>query len=147
MSVFKHKLLAVMQHLVIIRQGKVLLLQYSAYRGKGVEGLWGLPGGHYISGNPLQDLFREVWEETGLRLDVPVKLLRTYVVTFPDGIDRFGVFYLHNMRAPVSPEIKLSSEHNAFAWVTRSELKDKPFIGPYHKSVVEDVLKSINPGL
>ena len=33
----KIKLLAVMQHLVILNRKEVLLLRYSGYRGKGVE--------------------------------------------------------------------------------------------------------------
>ena len=56
MKDFKHKLLAVMQHVVIVNRKEVLLLRYSNYQGQGVEGLWGLPGGHYMSGDPTEDL-------------------------------------------------------------------------------------------
>lgn len=71
MKDFKHKLMAVMQHVVIVNRKEVLLLRYSNYQGQGVEGLWGLPGGHYKSGDPTGDLKREVQEETGLRLGQP----------------------------------------------------------------------------
>jgi len=141
---FKHKLLAVMQHVVIVNQGRVLLLRYSAYQGKGVEGLWGLPGGHYMSGTPEEDLLREVREETGLQLEQEIKLLRTYVVMFPDGIERFGVFYLCDLGNQPEPEVRLSEEHTDYLWLDRDYTeKNITFIGPYHKKVVEDVLNSV----
>lgn len=143
MKDFKHKLLAVMQHVVIVHQGEVLLLRYSGYQGMGVEGLWGLPGGHYISGDPTQDLLREVKEETGLRLKGSLHLLRTYVVLFPDGIERYGVFFTHKIYSPDRPAISLSSEHTEYMWAAREDL-GIPFIGPYHKKIVEDVLASTN---
>jgi 8-oxo-dGTP pyrophosphatase MutT (NUDIX family) len=90
MEDLKPKLLAVMQHMVIINRKEVLLLRYSGYRGIGVEGLWGLPGGHYASGDPTADLQREVVEETGLHLGGSPRLLKNYVVPFPDGVERYG---------------------------------------------------------
>lgn len=141
MKGFKHKLLAVMQHLVIVCRGKILLLKYSGYQGKGVEGLWGLPGGHYISGPPVEDLLREVREETGLVIQEKPELLRTYVVMFPDGVERFGVFYRCDLANPVEPKVTLSDEHTEFMWVGRGETRDIAFIGPYHRAVVEDVLR------
>lgn len=137
---FKHKLLAVMQHVVIICQGEVLLLRYSGYQGNRVEGLWGLPGGHYMSDEPVNDLLREVREETGLQLSDRVELLETYVVKFPDSIERFGVFYLYDMGDVTKPLINLSHEHTEFKWADWSGIKDISFIGPYHKNIVKDVL-------
>ncbi len=144
MSSFKHKLLAVMQHVVIVNQKKALLLRYSGYQGKGVEGLWGLPGGHYISGTPEEDLLREVREETGIQINQELKLLRTYVVMFPDGIERYGVFYLCNLANSPEPEIRLSGEHTDFIWADRVGAGNGiSFIGPYHRKVVEDVLDTV----
>jgi len=144
MNRFKHKLLAVMQHAVIVNQGEALLLRYSGYQGQGVEGLWGLPGGHYISGLPTEDLLREIREETGLTLANKLRLLRTYVVLFPDGVERFGVFYLYRDDSITRPEIMLSGEHTEFLWVTLANTAGIPFIGPYHKKIVEDVLANEN---
>lgn len=140
MQGFKHKLLAVMQHVVIVCQGKVLLLRYSGYQGNRVEGLWGLPGGHYISGAPVDDLLREVREETGLNPTGRLELLKTYVVKFPDSVERFGVFYLYNMGNVQEPFINLSHEHTEFKWAGLPGIKNINFIGPYHKGIVEDVL-------
>lgn len=140
MKGFKHKLLAVMQHVVIVNHGEVLLLRYSDYQGKGVEGLWGLPGGHYVSGHPAEDLLREVREETGLKLENKLQLLKTYVVLFPDGVERFGVFYLYKFEGSARPEIVLSNEHTEFMWVAFGNTEGIPFIGPYHQKIVEDVL-------
>ena len=144
MNSFKHKLLAVMQHAVIVNQGEVLLLRYSGYQGQGVEGLWGLPGGHYISGLPAEDLPREIREETGLVLVNKLRLLRTYVVLFPDGVERFGVFYLYRDDGAARPEIVLSGEHTEFMWASLANTLGLTFIGPYHKKVVEDVLANEN---
>ncbi|BAF59098.1 MAG: NUDIX domain-containing protein [Pelotomaculum sp.] len=138
--VFKHKLMAVMQHLVLACRGAVLLLRYSGYQGKGVEGLWGLPGGHYVSGHPEEDLRREVREETGLELNGKLELLRTYVVMFPDGVERYGVFYLCDLGDSPRPAVTLSHEHTAYMWADLGAASRVAFIGPYHKKIVEDVL-------
>lgn len=143
MKEFKHKLMAVMQHVVIVNRKEVLLLRYSNYQGQGVEGLWGLPGGHYKSGDPTGDLKREVQEETGLRLGGSPRLLKNYVVMFPDGIERYGVFYLYKYGSAARPVITLSDEHTEYMWAGREEL-EIPFIGPYHRLVVEETLDSIN---
>lgn len=143
MENFKHKLMAVMQHVVIVNRKEALLLRYSGYQGKGVEGLWGLPGGHYVSGDPTGDLMREVEEETGLRLGGSPRLLKNYVVMFPDGIERYGVFYLYKLRSAGRPAVSLSREHTEYMWAGREDL-EIPFIGPYHKKVVEETLDSIN---
>ena len=144
MNRFKHKLLAVMQHAVIVNQGEALLLRYSGYQGQGVEGLWGLPGGHYISGLPTEDLLREIREETGLTLANKLRLLRTYVVLFPDGVARFGVFYMYLDDSITRPEIVLSGEHTEFMWASLEKTAEITFIGPYHKKIVEDVLANEN---
>ncbi len=140
MKGFKHKLLAVMQHVVLVHQSEALLLRYSSYQGQGVEGLWGLPGGHYISGDPVSDLLREVREETGLQLDDELKLLRTYVVMFPDGVERFSVFYFCRLTTPNRPVITLSHEHTAYQWAARGDMEGLRIIGPNHKKIVEDIL-------
>lgn len=144
MNDFKHKLLAVIQHIVIVNRERVLLLRYSGYQGKGVEGLWGLPGGHYQSGDPTEDLLREVEEETGLRLAGSPRLMRNYVVPFPDGIERYGVFYLYKIRSTCRPAITISGEHTEYMWAGREQLNNIPFIGPYHRKFVEETLESIN---
>lgn len=139
---FKHKLMAVMQHAVILFKGRVLLIRYSGYQGKGVEGLWGLPGGHYISGHPEEDLGREIKEETGLTNASGLKLLRAYVAKFPDGVDRFGLFYLWELQGSKEPAIQLSNEHTEHRWVASGETGGIPFIGPNHQRIVEEVLAS-----
>ncbi len=143
MKNFKHKLMAVMQHVVIVNRREVLLLRYSDYQGQGVEGKWGLPGGHYVSGDPTADLKREVMEETGLHLGGSPRLLKNFVVMFPDGVERYGVFYLHKIGSAGRPVISLSSEHTEYLWAGRGDL-EIPFIGPYHRSVVEETLEKIN---
>lgn len=141
MKKFKHKLLAVMQHVVFVHREQVLLLRYSNYQGKGVEGLWGLPGGHYIASDPVTDLRREVREETGLEIEDELELLRTYVVMFPDGVEKFGVFYLCRLSSTYRPVITLSHEHTEYMWAARDDIGGLKIIGPYHRQVILDVLK------
>jgi 8-oxo-dGTP pyrophosphatase MutT (NUDIX family) len=137
----KIKLLAVMQHLVILNRKEVLLLRYSGYRGKDVEGLWGLPGGHYISGDPTGDLLREVREETGLSLGGSPRLVKNYVVMFPDGIERYGVFYLYILRSVGRPVVALSREHTEYLWAGQGDLNIS-VISPYQRRIVEETLES-----
>ncbi|MEG3071193.1 MAG: NUDIX domain-containing protein [Peptococcaceae bacterium] len=141
---FKHKLMAVIQHVVIVSRSGVLLLRYSRYQGQGVEGLWGLPGGHYISGDPITDLKREVKEETGLRLGGSPRLLKNYVVKFPDGVDRYGVLYLYKLGNAARPAISLSNEHTEYLWAGRLDLEVLSFISPYQRLAVEETLDSLN---
>ncbi len=145
MTGFKYKLLAVMQHVVILNHSEVLLLRYSDYWGEEVEGLWGLPGGHYQSGDPVSDLLREVREETGIILSgSKLSLLKVYAVPFPDGYERFGVFYLCDLGTAAKPKVTLSHEHTAFLWAGAGELSSLKMIGPYHRQIVEDVLKGLS---
>ena len=133
-----------MQHVVILNRKEALLLRYSDYWGAEVEGRWGLPGGHYQSGDPVGDLMREVKEETGIVLPrEKINLLRVYATPFPDGYDRFGVFYLCDLGTSAKPKVTLSHEHTDFLWAGAGELSSLLAIGPYHRQIVEDVLKGL----
>ncbi|NLJ77390.1 MAG: NUDIX hydrolase [Peptococcaceae bacterium] len=140
---FKHKLMAVIQHVVIVSRSQVLLLRYSNYQGQGVEGLWGLPGGHYQSGDPSTDLKREVVEETGLHLVGNPRLLKNYVVMFPDGVERYGLLYTYKLEKDIRPRIFLSNEHTEYLWAGSMDL-GIPFISPHQRLVVEETLDSLN---
>ena len=56
------------------------------------NGLWGLPGGGVEPGESVRDaVAREVWEETGLRVE-PLRVIGVYsspehhqIITYPDG--------------------------------------------------------------
>jgi hypothetical protein len=94
MKDFKHKLLAVMQHVVIMNRKEVLCCAIPI-TGSGC-GSCGLAGGHK-SLAPTGDLKREVEEENRLRMGGSPRLLKNYVVMFPMGIERYGVFLLYKL--------------------------------------------------
>ncbi len=53
---------------VIARDGKILLVRRGNYPG---YGLWSMPGGYVDRGEVVEEAaVREVWEETGLRIEV-----------------------------------------------------------------------------
>lgn len=81
------------------------------HRANGVafEGDWAWtpPSGARHPGEPVAECAaRELWEETGLRLEpLPV----------PDGDPEWVI---HRAEAPASATVRLSAEHDSFAWVS-----------------------------
>jgi 8-oxo-dGTP pyrophosphatase MutT (NUDIX family) len=106
----------------------VLLLQRHpfdrAYPDPQGEGLWCFPGGKLDPGEtPAQAAARELLEETGLRAELrPLP---------PVGdIARF------EGEAP-SREVRLSSEHKNFRWVTPEKGRSLPLAGPVTRATLE----------
>ncbi|MFD0568035.1 NUDIX hydrolase [Kitasatospora gansuensis] len=109
--------------------GRVLMLhQARAYPGH--PAWWQLPGGLGDLGeNPLAAARRETAEETGIHLSG--RLLRPLAVDYraaaggwPPVID----FAFDAPALPVGHEVRLSSEHDAFAWRTHDQWL--PFLQP-----------------
>lgn len=109
---------------VIVYQGKILIIQ----RGSGEEAypnLWELPSGKRDFLEPSEEaLKREVKEETGLDIKsvAPVSVFE-FKVEKPDEIrDATQISFLCK---PIGePKVKLSHEHQNFAWITKNELND-----------------------
>ena len=104
---------------VLVRdeQGRVLLLKRSV-RSKNNRGKWDLPGGKVDTGESFDGaLLREVAEETGLT----VSLVGVAGTAESDLPDRKVVYLLMDGRL-TSGEVRLSEEHDEFAWVERSRL-------------------------
>lgn len=106
---------------VIIRDedGKCLLLQ----RSKGCEhnvGKWDMPGGKVDVGErPDEALLREVGEET----EVDFSLDRVIGAAESDLPDRKVAYLIFEGRLLSSREVQLrKSEHDAYRWVSLSEL-------------------------
>jgi len=104
---------------VLVRDehGRVLLLKRSA-NSKNNRGKWDLPGGKVDTGESFDEaLLREVAEETGLT----VSLVGVAGAAESDLPDRKVVYLLMEGNL-TSGEVRLSDEHNEFAWVERSRL-------------------------
>ncbi len=89
-------------------------------------GQWSLPGGGVEEGERIEEaLRREVHEELGLEVDdVEQLFFRDLVHTkLRDGASEliYMVFLVFSCRA-MKPEVKLSEEFDAYAWVAPSEL-------------------------
>lgn len=96
---------------IVYDGNKVLILKRSEHIDKH-PGEWDLPGGHIIEGEDMQDgLLREVWEETGLRINHPEKL-------YSQGRDTY-------YKAPLpQKKVSLSNEHTDHKIVDLRDLKN-----------------------
>lgn len=101
---------------VVIREGRVLLVHRPRYDD------WSLPKGKRESGETLlETACREVWEETGHRVEVT-----GYVgaVSYPDRGGPKVVLYWQ-MRAVQSDELTDTSEVDCVEWVPIGEAADR----------------------
>lgn len=107
---------------VIFYKGKVLIIKRASDEDV-LPDLWELPSGKK---EPLENITdtckREVKEETGIDVEI-IKLLNAFnfVVEKPD--ETRDVTEIDFLTKPAGPaEVKLSSEHQAFAWITEQEI-------------------------
>lgn len=143
-----------LQKIAIIRQQhdqpEVLLLQRSQ-TAKSRPGAWDLPGGNSewpqqnqvsASNLHLQDVVRELQEETGIQLD-PGKLdlsKTTHLSTYFAADQQIYTIIVGWMAALTDTDqamIRLSAEHQQYAWVSRAQLVDYDFGGPAGSFVQE----------
>jgi 8-oxo-dGTP diphosphatase len=106
---------------VVIKDGKILILQ--RHKDEDVyPNMWELPSGKREPLEPSEtSLIREVREETGLdvKIIMPFSVF-DYQIEKPDEIrDSTQINFLVT---PVSNNVVLSEEHQAFAWITKDEI-------------------------
>lgn len=102
--------------------GQVLMVQRSD------NGRWALPGGGHEVGESIRDtVVREVWEETGIKVDVDdlsgIYTDPGHVMSYDDGEIRqqFGICF---RARPTGGELRTSSEATAVRWVDPADLPD-----------------------
>jgi 8-oxo-dGTP diphosphatase len=99
---------------VVIRdaQGRLLVLQRS-HQSKGNPGKWEFPGGKIDPGETFDAaLLREVSEETGLTIT-----LERVVGCAQSDLPGKTIVYLFFEARLEAGEVRVSEEHDAFAWV------------------------------
>ena len=120
--------------LIVNKAGEVLILREPAKNNRGSQdGLYGLPGGRM---NPSESydaaLHREVLEETGLKVDI---LYPIYVGEWSPTIkgQKCHIVAIFSVCRAKTAEVKLSEEHDSFAWIDPREVKKFPFMPPDDK--------------
>ena len=105
------------------------------------NGRWCLPGGHMEPGETLAEcLEREVWEETGLRVQTR-QLIGVYsnphmLLVYPDG-NRTQIVGMLFEAGVVSGELGLSGETTAFGYFTAKEIADLDVL-EHHRERIAD---------
>ena len=108
---------------VIVKDRKVLIVQRVADE-EAYPNLWELPSGRKEPLESLEDgLRREVSEETGLEI-----MINELIMAFQYSYDSKGtikdVTELVYRSDWISGEVKISSEHQNYAWITLDELEN-----------------------
>ena len=117
------------------KEGKFLLLQRNLEKYPDVKQNDSLDivGGRINPGTSLlENLKREVFEETKLELTDEPKLLAAQDILRPDK---------HVVRltyiAQIEGEPVLDEDHNAYKWLTKEEIKNEPGVDQYFKEVFD----------
>jgi ADP-ribose pyrophosphatase YjhB (NUDIX family) len=106
------------------RSGRYLVLQrgQDPYRGR-----WELPGGFVEEGeSPAEGIRREIFEETGLRVDAP-SIIGAYTSRYGDH-GKWTVDVAFHCRAPHG-NLSLSAESSDAAWVSIEQMPPLAFAG------------------
>lgn len=114
------------------------------------NGLWAVPGGYMEAGESLTEAcIREVWEETGLNVQVQ-RLISVYtnphlLLEYPDG-NRWQLIVLHFAAKPIRGEIRTSNESSEVQYFTQSEAQDLP-MNPFDQLRIADTFAGSNTTL
>jgi len=121
---------------IVIKNDKALIIQRSADE-EAYPNLWEIPSGKRESFEKSEDaVAREVKEETGLDVEVvmPINVFE-FKVEKPDEIrDATQINFL--VKQIGESEVKISSEHQNFAWISKDEVNS-------HFSISDEVKKAI----
>lgn len=126
----------------VVKNGDKILVIQRASDDDAFAGLWEIPSGKREELEKTADAVRrEVFEETGLDVEVgdPVGVF-DFQVDKPDEIrDAIQISFLAIPKGPT--EVKLSHEHQKFAWITEKEL-DKYNLTSEMKKVLQKAFNS-----
>ncbi len=112
-------------------EGKYLLLRRSPEKYSEVDKYWDIPGGRINPGVSLmENLKREVMEETGLEITGEPKLLSAQDILRPQK----HIVRLTYIGQSVG-EVKLSEEHNEYRWLSVDEVRVLEPMDEYFKEV------------
>ena len=129
---------------LLFYDGKFLLVKRSD-KARGEHHFWEFPGGRMEFGETPEDaLTRELMEETGLSVKI-ICPLQTWNFYRGDDTQIVGVTFLCKA---TTDTVRLSNEHDAYAWVTHDELHQYSIIpsvlNDIHKLDLDDVYAKLN---
>ena len=115
------------------KDGRYLILKRSPSTYPELKNSWDLPGGRIIAGDTLlNNLKREVKEETNLSLTPPITLLAAQDIIFNS---KHVVRLTYSCRVFGTPSIN-KGEHEEYLWVTKEELERMQDLDQYTKLVI-----------
>ena len=118
------------------KEGKYLLLKRNPEKYPETGAKWDIVGGRInIGSSLLENLKREVFEETGLGINSDPKLIAAQDIL---KIDKHVVRLTYT--GFTEGEVKLSEEHSDFKWISREDVKTLDPIDSYTKSVFDTFL-------
>jgi 8-oxo-dGTP diphosphatase len=97
---------------------------------------WHFPGGRLEVGDQsIEALKREVKEETDLDID---NIKPFFTKVFDTKSPKYGVFFTAKVKEPSA--VRISDEHQAYGWFSKSDLDSIDFKQPFYKELLEKVL-------
>ena len=117
------KFFVAVKALLFYKETFLIIRRSSAARGE--HHFWEFPGGRMEFGEtPEEALLREVSEETGLIASC-ICPLQTWSFFRSEDMQIVGITFLCKA---TTDAVRLSEEHDAFAWITKDELDQYPFM-------------------
>lgn len=122
------------------KNGEILLLRRSEEKYGKTDGHWDIPGGRIVSGETLlNNLRREVMEETRLSISEDVKLIYAQDILLPQK-EKHVVRLTYLVKGPNNPQITLDqTENTEFQWLPVDEAKKLEGLDKYLRVVLEDM--------
>ncbi|MCF7833912.1 MAG: NUDIX domain-containing protein [Candidatus Pacebacteria bacterium] len=122
------------------KEGKYLLLKRSAEKYKDTKGSWDIVGGRINPGSSLlENLKREVFEETGLKIISNPVLLYTQDIIHQNEMHVVRISYRGDTEGEPVLDI---SENTKYQWLTINEMKKQEDLDIYVAEILkEDILK------
>ena len=103
---------------IIESEGKFIMLRKTKRLNPG--SFWALPAGKLDPGEtPDEGLKREIQEETGIVLGAFEKF-KTFNIRLNQPFPDF-VYHIYKATVPPKTQVKLSSEHDEYKWVNKTE--------------------------
>lgn len=119
------------------QERKILLLKRVEQKYGKTDGTWDIVGGRIDPGAPLMDnLAREVAEETGLRMSSAPKLIAAQDIIIPDG-SRHVVRLTYVATTEGEPVLD-ATENSEYRWLTFDELAAAPDLDRYVRELLAD---------